>query len=539
MTLTLKRRSSGEIEETWAMRSLKTRWVQVSALALAIGATGCDNSCEGVYRCPLITAIGGGEGTDGGADPCPEDPAAGEVEERCGIWVAASWGDDKNHGSQAAPVATIAQAIALALEGSKRVYACGELYSEVVTLPSGVSLHGGFTCDGGAWRYQGETHTAIIAPGFPTLASMLLQKGTGSTLVTDVTVEAVDAVDPGGSSIAVMALDSAEATLDRCILVAGDGADGEDGEDGDHNGAPAQPGLPGYPGADACTANPGLGGLAIKLVCDGGDSSGGNGGNGGEAFANDGSLGLQPPDPNPEGYGAGGKAEDAAQGTFCTGGAVGVQGNSGDHGAGGTDWGRLTVDGYIGAPGEDGFPGAPGQGGGGGGGSIGSAICGAAPHGGAGGGSGGTGGCGGRAGKGGQGGGSSFGVVALDARLTLRKIEFLLGSGGDGGNGGALQLGGQGGFPGLGGLGLGGAAGVTAGCHGGAGGQGGNGGNGGGGRGGHSYGYVSTSDEAIFNQGPSHYQLGHHGEGGQGGNPALQGTSGLVGFVGFGAILSP
>lgn len=521
------------------MRSLITKSVLTSLAAMGLMATGCDNSCEGVYRCPLISAIGGGEGEEGGAGPCPEDPAAGEVGEHCGIWVAASWGDDNNDGTQEAPVATITQAITLALGKTRRVYACGEIFQEIVTLPSGVSLSGGFSCDGGTWSYRGEDYKATVAPGFPTLAPMLLRKGTGQSLITDLVLEAMDAVEPGGSSIAVMAFDGAEATLDRCTLVAGKGADGEDGEDGDHNGAPAQPGLPGYPGADACTANPGLGGLAIKLDCDGGDSSGGNGGNGGEAFANDGSPGLQPPDPNPEGYGAGGKAEDAALGALCTPGFGGIQGNSGDHGAGGTDWGRLTVDGYIGAPGEDGFPGAPGQGGGGGGGSIGSAICGAAPHGGAGGGSGGTGGCGGRAGKGGQGGGSSFGVAALDARLTLRAIEFFLGNGGSGGDGGALQLGGQGGFPGLGGLGLGGAAGVTAGCHGGAGGQGGNGGNGGGGRGGHSFGYVSLAPGAISNPGPSDYYFGLGGMGGNGGNAGLAGTGGLGGYAGTGAILSP
>lgn len=513
--------------------------VFLGAALAGAASLGCDRSCGYYFRCDEIDSTGGSGGDDSGGggtggaavNACPDDPADGPVAEECGVWVTASWGDDGNHGTQAEPVATLAQAILRAKEGTGRIYACGEAFSEVVNLPSGISLMGGFSCEAGSWAYVGQDRAAIIAPLMPLVAALTVvqgeEPGERTSLLSDLHVEAPDALAPGASSIAVLTHESARVLLKRSLIIAGDGADGANGEDGDHDGAPAQSGLPGNDGGGACLAGVGVGGLAVKLECDGLVTLGGSGGDGGNGFANDGQQGLQPPDMNVQGYGAGGVGQDAPQGAGCTGGIAGKHGNSGIDGAGAMAKGWLGVDGFTGASGADGFAGLPGQGGGGGGGSIGGAACGVnAPKGGAGGGSGGTGGCGGEPGKGGQAGGSSIGLVILGRDVKLVASLFVAGRGGSGGNGGAGQLGGQGGFPGLGGMVFGGAQ-INPACPGGVGGPGGNGGNGGGGRGGHSVGVAFVTGNGFDTKVDT--VLGQPGPGGKGGNPDLVGADGADG----------
>lgn len=511
------------------MQSTIIQWAVLGALAclIATAATGCTYSCSEVLACESFDATGGGE-----PDPCPEDPADGAVAPECGVWVSASLGDDSHAGTQAEPVRTIGEAVLRAQAGAGRIYACGETYLGQFEVPSGVSLAGGFTCDGGAWKYAGRDKPARLVSTVPDTYTLTLLPGATdekTSLFTDIEVEAVDAVTPGGSSIAVFSL-GAMAIIRRAHLIAGNGADGIDGEAGDHNNAPAKKGLPGNDGESACMDDPGLGGASVELQCEPGGviSAGGQGGDGGKAGANDGLNGLQPPDPNPLGYGAGGKAESASQ--ACTGGISGAQGASGAHGLGANGPGHLTKDGYVGVAGGDGFAGTPGQGGGGGGGSIGSILCGA-KQGGAGGGSGGTGGCGGKPGRGGRPGGSSIGVAVVAGVIRVHDVRVDPGNGGNGGNGGAGQLGGQGGLPGLQGMGFGGANGVKAACAGGAGGAGGNGGNGGGGRGGHSLGGLVAPGAYLEEISPIDVDWGNPGLGGEGGNPSIPGTGGELGIA--------
>lgn len=504
-------------------------------------ATGCSHSCADIYFCVAETdggasgsgGQGGGTGGTGGGDACPEDPADGPVSPSCGIWVSALRGDDSNPGTQALPVQTIGKATDLAeIEmgrgGAGRVYACGgdttgEVYVEAVKLRSGISLFGGFECARG-WRHVGEDKPAVIAPMVPGAVALTLSEGASESFITDIRAEAEDALDPGGSSIAVFALDGARATFRRAHFSAGHGADGEDGAPGDHNGAAAKKGLPGNDGANACTMDPGSGGASLTIECEVAlETSSGAGGDGGEGVAGNGSDGMKPPAPNPLGYGAGGKAEDPVAGTACTGGIAGAPGLGGANGTAGSGPGRLTEQGFIGAAGGDGGHGIPGQGGGGGGGSIGNAFCGGMPHGGAGGGSGGLGGCGGRGGKGGQAGGSSIGIAVRHATLTFIDTSTATRDGGNGGKGGVYQQGGQGGLPGLGGLGFGGMNGVKGGCGGGVGGQGGNGGNGGGGKGGHSLSIGKVAAAKIIGT-LAAYTFGDAGKGGLSENSGEAGT---------------
>jgi len=528
-------------------------------LALAGIVTGCsvfDRSCRAYNTCLTGGAEGaggdggaGGTGGQGGAgdrEGCRVDPAHGVTEGHCGVWVSVTLGDDGNPGTQAAPVKTLARAIDLAEaaeKGARYVYACGGTYPEAVGLPAGVSLFGGFECAEG-WRYTGQPQRAVITAEADVVPLTLLH-GDGVSLLGDVTVRAQDATGSGRSSIAVLALPGSQARFRRALIWAGNGTKGDDGENGSHDNQPALKGLPGNPGAAACTASPGAGGKAVASQCDPGDvaSLSGQGGDGGVVVADGGGDGLQPPNPNLQGFGAGGQGQDAAQSTKCTGGSAGAHGNAGLHGFGAKAYGQLTSAGFVGAKGDDGTPGTPGQGGGGGGASLGGLACGAAPPGGAGGGSGGTGGCGGKAGKGGQAGGSSIGIALLSDGIYIDEIgkeptvDIWTGNGGKGGNGGALQPGGTGGMPALGGAAFGGAGGVLAGCPGGAGGYGGNGGNGGGGHGGHSVAVVGTPGNQLI--GPFAPKAGEAGLGGSGGNPSLPETFGQNGIAGSSADADP
>lgn len=518
-------------------RAIKAVMAYLVGSFCGTASTGCGHSCADVYFCADDPDGLGGD-TWGSAD-CPDDPADGDVSPGCGVWVSAALGNDVNPGTQLLPVRTIGKAVALARGephkkgGPGRVYACGgadagEIYDEAVDLPAGVSLHGGFACAHG-WKYAGEEKLAVIAPSQPGRAPLSLTEGDDrQSLVTDLRMEAPDAVVPGGSSIGVFAHEGGLALLKRSWIYTGNGADGEDGAPASPDGSAAPSGLPGNDGAAACTTEPGAGGAQIVVFCDGATSTGAAGGDGGEQFANDGLPGSSLPSSLLPAQGEGGLGEDLMEGALCTAGSAGTQGAPGANGLGGKGNGRLTPEGYAGEPGTDGAVGLPGQGGGGGGGSAGNAVCGMLPHGGAGGGSGGTGGCGGKGGRGGKAGGSSIGVAARGATVYLSDCHVFTGDGGRGGDGGDGQTGGQAGLPGLGGVGFGGDGGVHSACAGGAGGNGGNGGGGGGGRGGHSVGTARTSDALVTWLTLPKIILGAPGSGGLGfGSQETHGQNGM------------
>jgi hypothetical protein len=71
---------------------------------------------------------GGGDG-GGGSDPGNCDPEAGSVDEGCGVFASVSLGAAGAQGTKAAPLASLAAAVAAAGE-LKRVYACAEVFAE-------------------------------------------------------------------------------------------------------------------------------------------------------------------------------------------------------------------------------------------------------------------------------------------------------------------------------------------------------------------------------------------------------------------------
>lgn len=499
----------------------------VSASILA--ASSCNlvarhRACDVDPDCDM-TGAGGSGGGGGTIDPgCIPSANSEPVETSCGVFVASAGDDASGDGSQSAPVKTLAKALELAETAGKPVYACAESFAEVVTVPAGLVVYGGLDC-GNGWRYAGGAKRTRIEPDADAIGLRFAGGEGATTRVEDVVVTAKDATLEGGSSIAALAESGASVELVRCELHAGRGANGAMGMTPSDSVGPTDPNdmtIRGVDGAAACMGNMSgnLGGAGkLNEVCPGEAPAmvvGGDGGTGLIGNGENGADGQPLPDPNPDGWGVGGKGETA---TPCKAGAGGLLGVAGVSGAGAatTALGMLSVAGIAGASGEAGADGAPGQGGGGGGGAKGKVNCNGASGGG-----GGAGGCGGKGGLGGQAGGSSVALVSLGATLTFVEVTLTASDGGTGGDGGEGQAGAIGGAGGFGGVG----SGTLAACDGGKGGQGGFGGRGGGGRGGHALGIAYTGatppSEGIT------IETGTPGLGGAGADAAGQGADGVT-----------
>jgi hypothetical protein len=496
-------------------------WVVEFAVTFTLGALGA--GC--IFGTPPeLCELCGDSGAGGGGTPtaCIPSQNAQPVDDRCGIFVSSSKGQDGDTGTKSAPLKTLQHALDQA--NGRPVYACAEAFAGSVTVANGSSIYGGLDCVK-AWTYVGATTKSALL-GDADKPALTIAKAGGAAEVADFAMQAPNATAAGSSSMAVL-VDQATARLTRCDLLAGDGAPGADGEDAPS--MPAQAGKAGSKGGDACSPEPVLGGVQVENECGLESSIGGNGGNGNKSNGTAGSPGL----PDNASGGQAGQGDNGSVGWSCAinggEGKSGAPGTSGMAGAGAamTELDALTSTGFISAAGADGQPGKIGQGGGGGGGAKGGALeCSGKPPGGASGGSGGAGGCGGAAGKGGKGGGASLALVSLKASLTLDKVTLKTGNGGNGGAGGNPQPGGD---PGAGGVGGAKVGTLNAGCDGGKGGPGGNGGPGGGGRGGHAIGLAFSGTAPTIDK--QQITLGAAGKGGPGGNSNLSMNPGADGIA--------
>ncbi|WP_437710892.1 hypothetical protein WMF45_38150 [Sorangium sp. So ce448] len=506
------------------------------ALGLAGAATntGCySDSCADSYWCEVPPPE---------PSPCDGDPKTAAALDVCGVFVSEQ-GDDNSPGTKDAPVRTLQHAIGLAAHGrshgeeaTRRVYACGGLFEDAISLPQGVDIWGGRLCAGGDWSYGGpldeQNALTVIAPpvGIPVRVlggdDAVIPEEDATSVIFGVRVVAADAsASDGKSSIAMILEHGARAIVQGSVILAGDGKDGEPGEDAPSFRAKA--GVVGTDGADACTADAARGALPVVTVCDDGiESTSGQGGDGGLETGGDGTSGLPEPVGTPDNIGLGGIGASSMP---CTEGELGADGAPAERAAGAVEPGLLDLDGWIGVRGKDGKPGGVGQGGGGGGGGKGrdstmNACPAGRPQRGAAGGSGGSGGCGGKGGKGGGYGGASIAIVALQGSdLTVDASTVLGAKGGNGGVGGTGQWGGLGWDGGLGGHGS--VTDTSRGCRGGRGGKGGRGGDAGGGLGGPSLGIGSVGASVAILQ-TATVKPGQAGTGGLGGNASAENTDG-------------
>lgn len=263
------------------------------------------------------------------------------------------------------------------------MYACGgETWTEGLTIPANVSLHGGFDCTAD-WAYAGEEKRSILASTSTTAITWVIRGCRDqhrSDGVADRLPRRVRRRDnAGGSSIALFVREDLHVAIWRCDVVAGNGADGLDCAPAEEDQSPD--GAKGNNGGDACSAPVSKGAPLPRPYASWAPRRGPA--EAGPSLAADGADGE--PAANPP-AGQGGLGETSSP---CTPGQTGKNGADGNYGLGGHDNRRLTVDGYVGVDGQDGQLGQPGQGGGGGGGTFGKpVVCGATNPGGAAGGSG-------------------------------------------------------------------------------------------------------------------------------------------------------
>ncbi|MDC3957289.1 hypothetical protein [Polyangium jinanense] len=475
---------------------MRTRHAALASLGILIAASfwqmaGCSLAADDCSR--NNTCAEDGKPYQGGAEvpeECRALPSAepSVIKDECGVFVSALAADGGD-GTKAKPFKSLQAAVDKARTVTARIYACADGdYAERVDVPAGVSIFGGFDCQGAEWNYD-TTKKARINPPEPAspdeVQASLRVVGAQTTRLEDLRIEAANATLKGGSAIALI-VDGATVNFVRTELIAGNGNDGAQGVTPTDDIGPSDPddlNIRGNSGQNACMGgaggNPG-GAAKANPICN--ESSGGKGGNGQETSGDVGGDGIPAPNPNPNNRGVGGLGDTGAG--DCETGQPGANGTIGSDGAGGMNDGALDASkGHIGVSGQPGGKGTIGQGGGGGGGSKGKSGCFGASGGG-----GGAGGCGGNGGFGGMAGGSSIGIVSIGATLSFQMVGITTGAGGYGGDGGFGQAGGNGGNGGNGGSGatMGGA--TPYGCNGGPGGNGGDGGTGGGGRGGHSLG---------------------------------------------------
>ncbi|WP_433926802.1 hypothetical protein AB3662_28275 [Sorangium cellulosum] len=436
---------------------------------------------------------------------CVEHVAADIVDDGCGVFLAGNYGggDDKNPGTKAKPVYTVARAVELARAGRGRVFLCNDGFIvDQIRVPSGVDLLGGFHCR--TWVRDPMRPWTLFTPERVFGPLVIVEPAApGDTGAADGVSTLADLHVPSWGPVGVLAQSSTAVEILRSEI----SASGGDGNGHGEKWPTTQPtGPDGMFGGDACTAAVVAGGPAVVNQCESGLTSvGGKGGDGLPDSAEDGGDG-EPADLLPPPRGGIGERDNLS----CSSGSEGGPGAPGTQGAPGKGIGRLTETGWEGDTGSEGTWGTPGQGGGGGGGRRGGlAMCGVAAKGGPAGGSGGAGGCGGRGGRGGANGQPSIGVLALHARVTVRDTKITADFGGNGGDGGEPQRGGRGGR---------GAPGGTlrdelGACIGGRGGEGGPGGYGGPGRGGDSIGIAYLDEDQLTLEGVT-IETGQPGTGG-------------------------
>ncbi len=391
------------------------------------------------------TAVGsnaspGPVGADGGpsvpqgkpAEPPAEPTKAEQITEQFGIFVAKD-GSASAPGTRAEPLSSLTDAMAKAKAAKKRVFVCEGIYEESLELESGVSIVGGLDCATATWKLT-EKRSVLKSPVSPAIHAVSI---TVPTRIDNFDIEAPDATDASGSSVAVLAVDSNALTFAKGSIQAGSAMKGDDGVEGEQLTfrieRAAQPGAPARQCLDSvtqsfCPPTPQVGGLGGMRSClrPSGQvamtSEGGAGGLGGIYRRLGGAFPTWSVD----------------NGIGSTDGAMGIPSAAGINGTNGVSAGVGTVSaaGYVAADGTNGTSGTAGRSGRGGNGmaplmsaEVGSRYWGSAGAGG------GPGGCPGLVGMAGKGGGASFGVLGLRSPIRFDGMLVASASGGAGGRG--------------------------------------------------------------------------------------------------------
>ncbi|MBK8170602.1 MAG: hypothetical protein IPK60_09700 [Sandaracinaceae bacterium] len=413
------------------------------------------------------------------------------------FYVATS-GDDTDLGSPTHPLRSISLALQRAAASlitdapRPHVFVASGSYTETVTIPDGVQLHGGYrrdflALDPEGFRVEVRAPAATTAPGGAAL--VVREAGARMTVVEWIAVRGLDAQGASQAAFGAYVVDPGPNLVLRDMEVrAGVGGAGSSGatgvagvasttapEDGDAlRGAIENSSHSCLPIAENIVA----GGAGAANTCDGVDVSGGSGASASCPRAQENQPNAQRGRGPSGGMGGSGGTDSQApiSGISCSAdvccgladftvsdefmgpspGATGGDGTTGTSGNGCDDaLGNFVGENWLADLATAGTSGSPGSGGGGGGAGGGvefeytEPVCGFADGIGGGGGGGGAGGCGGRAGTPGTSGGPSVAMLVryttgTRSAPTVNDVVFISSDGGRGGDGGAGGDGGLG-----------------------------------------------------------------------------------------------
>ena len=144
---------------------------------------------------------------------------------------------------------------------------------ETLEIPDRVSIYGGFTCDGGTWKYD-SSFPAHLLPASPIGATITDAKV--GVLIQDLRIDAgaLPVGTVGGSSFGLIVKESQGVVLRRTEIRAGKATAGKDGAAGQAAADGLAPAVE-QNGSDACSATPKGGDGSTQSTC---GSKGGNGG---------------------------------------------------------------------------------------------------------------------------------------------------------------------------------------------------------------------------------------------------------------------
>jgi hypothetical protein len=412
----------------------------VATCATACGVFGASDSGSSNAPAPAADA------EPGKAPVINGTPDSADINETLGVFVAPT-GVAGAPGTRAQPLASIQAGIELGKASSRRVYVCTGTYLEALTLADSIAVIGGLDCSAAIWK-TGAPRTRVESPTSPAIVAKNI---TTVTRIEALDVFAPRAMQPGGSSIGLLAEKAGALVIASSKITAGDAAKGDDGVEGiqlvqagtlNGQASPVTTVAKCAPGT--CTTNVffdfdsplfGNGGTSVCAGAAGHDGeSGGNGGTGGLMlvakkvvqgltliYLTDYTGNLNAAHPSAPGEArAGGQATPgtngtnaSALGTFSIQGYAPADGSAGTHGAPGK-----------GGAGEDGIapPSAAGF-------AVGDVVRGTSGAGG------GAGGCPGLAGSEGKGGGASIAALLTDSPINFDNSELVAGKGGDPGHG--------------------------------------------------------------------------------------------------------
>lgn len=193
----------------------------LSTAALSCALSGCyEDNCELRGTCPVLDI-----GVADNLSSITCDETSDEVRDGCGVVAVSTGSDEDGNGTRYNALPHDREGAGGVGEGAPhRVCVRAEVFEEAVVMTGGYRVIGGLACEDDWTHSAPEKKTEVVAG--PGRQALRVQPGEGVARLVDMRLRAADAVDPSGSSIAVLLEDGSRLSFERCHFVAGKGMAG-------------------------------------------------------------------------------------------------------------------------------------------------------------------------------------------------------------------------------------------------------------------------------------------------------------------------